>query len=127
MKTGLAALGVAGILFVGGCSSSGTAESPTAEATGSWQEMTAGKVVIDVRTPEEYATGHAQGAENINLNSGNFEAEVSQLDPNKTYVVYCRSGSRSAQAAAIMQDQGLTVIDAGGLADIQGAGAQLVS
>lgn len=127
MKNGLAALGVAGLLFVGGCASSPAVEDAPATQNASWQEMTAGNVVIDVRTPEEYASGHAPEAQNINLNGGSFAEEVGKLDPNTTYVVYCRSGNRSAQAAAIMRQEGLDVIDAGGLGDIQNAGAQLVS
>ena len=74
-------------------------------------------VVVDVRTPAEYAGGHLDGAVNIDLQSGQFEAAISELDPEDAYVVYCRSGNRSAQAAAAMEAAGLDVHDAGGISE----------
>ena len=61
-------------------------------------------VVIDVRTPEEYADGHVEGAVNIDFYSPDFSDEIGKLDRSKTYLVYCRSGSRSAQAVSIMEE-----------------------
>ncbi|HWS58591.1 MAG TPA: rhodanese-like domain-containing protein [Actinotalea sp.] len=63
-------------------------------------------VVLDVRTPEEFAAGHLPGAVNANLESGTFTDDLAALDPAATYAVYCRSGNRSAQALGIMQDAG---------------------
>ena len=59
--------------------------------------------IIDVRTPEEYKEGHLKGAVNINLNSETFREDIAQLDRSKTYLIYCRSGRRSARAVRIMQ------------------------
>lgn len=78
-------------------------------------------VVIDVRTPEEYASGHLAGAVNINLQAPTFGSEVAELDPDDSYVVYCKSGNRSAQAVALMQAEGLDVQDAGGIAQAERA------
>ena len=63
-------------------------------------------VILDVRTPEEYADGHIYDAININLNSPDFKDEINRLDKNFTYVVYCRSGSRSNTARNIMEESG---------------------
>ncbi|MDO5735663.1 MAG: rhodanese-like domain-containing protein [Propionibacteriaceae bacterium] len=63
-------------------------------------------VVIDVRTPEEYAAGHLEGAQLLDLTSGEFAAALPQLDPDAEYLVYCRSGNRSGQAVSLMKDAG---------------------
>ena len=67
-------------------------------------------VVIDVRTPQEYADGHIRAAINIDYNSPAFKDEIGQLDKNKTYIVYCRTGARSAQARQIMEDLGFKYV-----------------
>lgn len=63
-------------------------------------------VIIDVRTPSEVDKGKIEGALNINWNSADFKEKVSSLDPSKTYVLYCRSGTRSSRAAQLMQKMG---------------------
>ena len=86
-----------------------------------------GIVVLDVRTPVEYAEGHVAGAVNIDVSSPSFGEEISALDPDATYVVYCRSGNRSADAAAQMVEAGFTDVydvDAG-LATLSSAGVPL--
>lgn len=88
-----------------------------------------GVVIIDVRTPAEFAEGHLPKALNIDFQSGNFEQEIESLDKTVTYAVYCRSGNRSSQATAIMAKAGFTNIYdlQGGVADLQAAGAQIVT
>ena len=79
-------------------------------------------VVIDVRTPAEFASGHLKGAVNIDLSSPEFSARIAELDPAGDYVVYCRSGNRSATATSYMKDAGITkVTDVGGLNDASDA------
>ncbi len=80
-------------------------------------------VVIDVRTPAEYEAGHLVGALNIDLRSSTFREQVQALESDKTYYLYCRTGNRSGQAAAIMREQGLDVRNVGGLSALQAAGA----
>ncbi len=63
-------------------------------------------VLLDVRTPEETAEGMIEGAVEIDFYGDNFEAEVLKLDREKTYVVYCKSGGRSANAAEMMAKAG---------------------
>ena len=73
-------------------------------------------VLIDVRDPAEFAAGHLTGAIDLSLNDGTFAAELSSLDPSKSYAVYCRSGSRSSRAVAMMRDAGITeVVDLGSM------------
>ena len=69
--------------------------------------QTPGAVLLDVRTPGEFAEGHLDGALNIDLESSAFKAEIAKLDKTLPYFVYCRSGSRSAQAVAIMRTEGI--------------------
>ena len=74
--------------------------------------------VIDVRTPAEYSEGHLDGAVNIDVQDANFDTILSQLPTDGDYVVYCRSGNRSAKAVEKMKAAGFTnVIDAGGVND----------
>ncbi len=61
-------------------------------------------VIIDVRTPEEYAEAHIADAVNIDVKSPDFTTEVQKLDKTKTYVLYCRSGKRAARALVAMDD-----------------------
>ena len=109
-------------------SSSGAAPSSsvTVQDTSAWQDYVDGATVIDVRTPEEFADMHVDGAVNMDVESGEFAEQVSALDPQGSYVVYCRSGNRSAAAADMMAQQGLTVVDAGGLSQVQALGAPMV-
>src|SRR5690242_11074803 len=55
-------------------------------------------IVLDVRTPREFATGHIPGAVNIDVNAPDFGTKVATLDKNKTYLVHCAAGVRSAKA-----------------------------
>ena len=63
-------------------------------------------VVLDVRTPQEYSEGHLPGATLLDYKSPQFEQELAKLDRNKTYLVYCRAGNRSAKAVEKMQEFG---------------------
>lgn len=68
-------------------------------------------VVIDVRTPGEVQSGYIEGADLfIDLNGGNFEEEITKLDKNKSYLLYCRSGGRSSTASSIMTQNGFTQV-----------------
>ena len=59
--------------------------------------------ILDVRTPEEFAAGHIEGAENRNYYDDDFEEQLKKLDKNKTVLVYCKSGGRSGKASAQLQ------------------------
>lgn len=70
-------------------------------------------VLIDVRSPQEFAQGHLEGAININVESADFGAAIGQLSPDQEYLVYCRSGRRSGIAINQMQAMGLSAVNLG--------------
>jgi phage shock protein E len=55
-------------------------------------------VVLDVRTPREFESGHIKGATNINFNDKDFAKKIGALDKNKTYIIHCAAGGRSGKA-----------------------------
>lgn len=64
-------------------------------------------VILDVRTPEEVEEGYIPGAIHLDIYRGQeFLDELEKLDKSKNYYVYCRSGNRSGQACALMQNAG---------------------
>lgn len=81
-------------------------------------------LIIDVRTAQEFASGHLKAADlNFDFMSGEFEEQLNKLDKNKTYYLYCRSGNRSGQAAKRMEAHGFErVYNIGGYADLVNAG-----
>jgi rhodanese-related sulfurtransferase len=79
---------------------------------------------IDVRTPEEYATGYIDNAINIDFNSADFRKIINKLEKNAFYVIYCQSGKRSAAASKVMAELGFKYINnmLGGFSDWEAAG-----
>ncbi|WP_423147929.1 rhodanese-like domain-containing protein [Rubrolithibacter danxiaensis] len=66
-------------------------------------------LVLDVRTPEEYATGHIRGAVNIDWkNAEEFKAKANELQKTQPVYVYCRSGARSEKASNWLSTNGFT-------------------
>jgi phage shock protein E len=68
-------------------------------------------VVIDVRTPQEYAAGHIDGA--ININHSDIAQEISKADLAKDdrVILYCRSGNRSGIAQDTLKKTGFTRVE----------------
>ncbi|MFA7325532.1 MAG: thioredoxin [Candidatus Kapaibacterium sp.] len=66
--------------------------------------------LVDVRTPEEYNSGHIESSLNLNVYDSNFDKEISKLDKSKPVFLYCRSGGRSSSAASKLVDMGFTEI-----------------
>lgn len=136
----LAAGIVLGSVVLAGCSSSDDGDGATAATTQAGGPGTGapnapaagvaaakagkaeGRTVIDVRTPEEFASGHVEGAVNLNVQDPAFATEIAELDKSGRYLVYCRSGNRSAVATDKMRAIGLDVYDGGGLTDMADAG-----
>lgn len=98
------------------------ASGPAPGVDAARQARQEGRTVIDVRTPQEYAEGHVAAATNLDVQAADFDARIAELDPTGSYVVYCRSGNRSAAAAARMTEAGLDVVDGGALTDMAAAG-----
>ena len=63
-------------------------------------------VVLDVRSPQEYGEGKIEPHRLINFFESDFKSKVEQLEKDKTYLVYCRSGNRSGQACGLMGQMG---------------------
>ena len=93
-------------LLLAGCSTTTTGATNMNVSEFSKKITESGVVILDVRTPAEFAEGYIEGAQNIDFQSGNFENEIAALDKKATYAIYCRSGNRSGQAAKIMHDAG---------------------
>ncbi len=71
-------------------------------------------LLVDVRTPEEFASGHIAGAVNIPVDE--LAQRLSEVPQDKPVVLYCRSGNRSGQAAQMLDQAGYTQIyDLGGI------------
>jgi len=62
--------------------------------------------VIDLRTPEEFATGHLPGAVMIDFKSPDFKTELAKLDTSKEYLFHCKSGGRSTQSLDAWKELG---------------------
>ena len=144
----VAALAVASI-GLAGCSSDSSEATATAAATvqgpaavvaapsapervdaARFSEVIAspGVTIIDVRTPEEFAAGHIEGAVNYPVELPEFGSQVAALDPAGTYAVYCRSGNRSQAAVAGMVQAGIPGIYelANGIIEWEDAGLPVV-
>ena len=78
-----------------------------------------GALLIDVRTPEEYASGHLDGAINIELTKLIRSPELLPQDKNSYLIVYCAGGPRSRQAHYELRNMGyFNVYDLGDMNDI---------
>ena len=75
-------------------------------------------VILDVRTPEEFAAEHIDKARNLNFDDANFKAEVNKLHKNQKYLVYCKTGGKSGKTVNMMREIGIREVYhlAGGLA-----------
>jgi rhodanese-related sulfurtransferase len=62
-------------------------------------------VILDVRTPEEFRSGYIEGALNMDYYSPGFQVELSKLERTKTYLIYCRTGSRTEGTLTLMREQ----------------------
>ncbi|WP_338667492.1 rhodanese-like domain-containing protein [Pseudodesulfovibrio methanolicus] len=84
--------------------------------------------ILDIRTPAEYAEGHIRGARNIDFMASDFAKRLEGLDRDAAYLVYCRSGNRSARAMKVFGRLGFTHVlhMSRGIRDWQGQGLPLV-
>jgi rhodanese-related sulfurtransferase len=137
-------LALAGTLLIAGCGADdGTTDSPAADGTAPAEldgqsldaddfaalAATDGVVLLDVRTPQEFAEGHLEGAVNLDVEATDFAARAAELDPDASYAVYCRSGNRSQAAMLAMRSAGVTAAAdlAGGIGAWTQAGLPVVT
>ena len=73
-----------------------------------------GVQIVDVRTAAEFAEGHIPGAVNMDVNSPDFDQQITTLDTSKTIALYCRSGRRSKIAAEKVTAAGCKVVELDG-------------
>lgn len=129
---------LAPVLVACGSEASDSAGAPPADepavvrmTAADFEQASAGPdvVVLDVRTPEEFADGHLPGAVNLDVSDPGFAAALDELDRQATYAVYCRTGSRSLAATESMREAGFTdVFDlVGGVEAWRDHGGRLVS
>jgi rhodanese-related sulfurtransferase len=107
----------------------GTSQSQTKQSKADLVQLEVLKdtaLLIDVREPDEFASGHAENAKNIPL--GDIEAGKSvETDKRMKVYVYCRSGIRAAAAKTALQMQGYKNIESiGSLSDWQSLGGKIV-
>lgn len=112
--------GLAAAVFVAGCGgsdapeTSSSADAPTngirlvsaSEGAEIQSNPPEDLVILDVRTSDEFAEGHLDGAIMIDFYREDFAAQIAELDPDVPYLLYCRSGNRSGRTATIMRDLG---------------------
>ena len=67
-------------------------------------------VILDVRTPEEFAAGHLKGAINIDIRQQDFYYKIEKLNKKLTYFVYCRTNHRSGNAIEYMKQKGFVTL-----------------
>ena len=77
----------------------------------------AGAVLLDVRTPDEYAAGHIPGSMNHPLE----RLQTYDGDTDETIYAYCRSGARSERAVLLLRQLGYEAVNIGGIIDYHGA------
>jgi phage shock protein E len=118
MMKKLVLIALIGSLALAGCSSkSDSADSAASDAaTVSVPSLDAaafqskiierGVIVLDVRTADEFKQNHIIDAQNIDVESVDFDAEIAKLDKKATYALYCQSGRRSAIAFTKMKESG---------------------
>jgi phage shock protein E len=104
-----------GSLILTGCGPT-SKEASTEKSTGFAMDLSAAdfsrytddrtSILLDVRTHEEFQSGHIPGALMIDYYDEDFADQISTLDKAKTIYIYCRSGGRSGGAMKMMQDQG---------------------
>jgi phage shock protein E len=66
--------------------------------------MDSNYVLLDVRTPEEFSASTLQGAVNIDYHAEDFSEQLSALDKDVNYYIYCRVGNRSHKTLLLMED-----------------------
>ena len=103
---------LAGVTLLSSCSSTANAVIETVSPAEADEVLSENgdAVLLDIRTPEEYGEARIGGSENIDFYAADFAEQLEQLDPDGTYVVYCRSDNRSGQAMDTFRDLGFAKV-----------------
>lgn len=118
------------LLIIGGVmffTRSNTDQTPSVSFSSVQQDISTGAKLFDVRTNEEFRSGHFESATNLSLQ----EIQSGKLPdvPKDTKIfVYCQSGNRSGQATSLLKNAGYTnITDLGGLSSVKSIGGQLIT
>ncbi len=65
-------------------------------------------IILDIRTPKEYAAGHLKDAVLVDFIAPDFEQKLAKFDKDAPYIMHCRTGARSSRAMVVMEDMGFT-------------------
>ena len=126
-KTALLIISVLTVILFTGCSKSSDPDPAKESKAGSWQQITQQQayelmqketdyIILDVRTPEEFAQGHIPDAINIPNETIGTDRPQQLQDLDQMILVYCRSGNRSKQASEKLAKMGYTnVLEFGGI------------
>jgi phage shock protein E len=133
MTRRILALAVTAAFLTTACGGSDTAVAPrlrtvdAADFAAVVEDGPADLVILDVRTPEEFAAGHIAGAVNIDFRGTSFRSDLDGLDKDVPYGVYCRTGNRSGQTMQLMQELGFSDVTelSGGIVSWHDAGYPL--
>ena len=111
MNSKIISLSLICLLFLS-CQGQQTKTVQTVDVTAFAEKLTATDKaqLLDVRTPEEFSSGHIENATNVNWNGDDFVAKAENYDKSKPVFVYCKVGGRSAQAADKLAELGFKEI-----------------
>ena len=107
-RTALIALAAFALLALPGCSAEAGAGDITQEELLARIDDGSAPLVLDVRTPAEYAAGHVPGA--VNIPHGDVAARIAEIEAHRgdEVVVYCKSGRRAGMASEALESAGFT-------------------
>lgn len=114
-RTRLAGVVLSGVLLLAACGGSTATEdglllTPVGEVNEIIAESPEDLVILDIRTPEEFAAGHIAGAINIDYYASDFEQRLGVLEMDVPYVMYCNSGNRSSNTLPLMDSLGFSEV-----------------
>lgn len=129
MRRRLIALVIALAAVLTACGGASTDVTQTVDAATAADLLAEGDgVLLDIRTPEEFAAGKIAGSQNIDFYAADFAAQLDRLDKDATYFVYCRSGNRSSLSMNTFADLGFSSVYEidGGILNWNAAGLPIV-
>lgn len=120
-------LGLGGLFYLSDKGSKQDANSPQITMQAIQADVANGAQFIDIRTAEEFASGHIEGAKNVTLQDIR-DGKMPASDKTKTVYVYCQTGSRSKQAAFVLKNLGYqNIVDLGAIAHVESIGGVIKS
>lgn len=115
MRNQAFAIALAVALFLGACGGSTATDNrletlPVDEIAEIVDSPPADLVILDIRTADEFRSGHLEGAINVDYYAADFEQQLAELDIDVPYVMYCNSGNRSSNALPVMDSIGFAEV-----------------